>query len=386
MDSVSSMLGELVLVDVWPCHRCKDFENFILKHPLVLPHRCREQVRGRNARELLYISPAFTMEQLRALVLANLEDFQGFTREQVLEKKRLDIEEERLRMQKHLEERRLDLLERMMATIAAPNLSTEAVSVLSNVSDILKGSNIPAEVKEPEPKQEQVVADEPESSSSSIAEEEHNPYIPRLTDPCVQKYNTDLELLEVYETIRDAARQNPNAKTFDISSAISNNTLYLGCRWNLVARENKDVSQTLQPTQNLYKRIRDRVAKIDPATGRIIVMFPDGVAAAISLAMCKSAVTTAIAKNDGHLEGFVWKFWSTCSAEEQASYEGDVADIAIVTSAKRVRQLDPETGAVVKSWTNMQELVQAFKTCHKTINKKSADASVYKGFRWQVID
>ena len=361
-------LGELVLVDVWPCHRCKDFENFILKHPLVSPHRCHEQVRGRNARELLYISSAFTMEQLRAIVLANIEDFQGFTREQVLEDKRLR------------------LLDKMMDAVKDPNLSNEIKLEITKTFNLLHLSRNVSPV--------QAGIDGSEATSSSTVEENHNPdneadqnpYIPRLTDPCVQKYNADLELVEVYETIREAARQNLNAKTFDISSAISNNTIYLGCRWISVARENKDVSQTLQPTQASNKRVRDRVAKIDPATGKIVRVFPDGVAAAINLAMGKTAVTTAIAKNDGHLEGFVWKFWSTCSAEEQASYEGDIADVAIVTSAKRVRQLDPNTGAVVKTWTNMQELVQAFKTCHKTINKKSAEASVYKGFRWQVTD
>ena len=317
---------------------------------------------------------AITSDRTSTSLLADYschDDFQGITREQSLRKRRLD-----------LKEKRLNLLERMMDAIEAPNLSTEAVSLLINISEILKSSNNLAEVKEPElePEPEHTNADEPGLSSSN------NPYIPRLTDPCVQKYNADLELVEVYETIREAARQNLNAKTFDISSAISNNTIYLGCRWAMVARENKDVSQTLQPTQTSNKRVRDRVAKIDPATGKIVRVFPDGVAAAISLAMGKTAVTTAIAKNNGHLEGFVWKFWSTCSAEEQASYEGDIADVAIVTSAKRVRQLDPNTGAVVKTWTNMQELVQAFKTCHKTINKKSAEASVYKGFRWQVTD
>ena len=85
------------------------------------------------------------------------------------------------------------------------------------------------------------------------------------------------------------------------------------------------------------------VAKIDPATGRIVALFPDGAAAAVSLAMGKGAVTTAIAKNDGVLAGSVWRYWGDCTAEEQASYEGDVADVSTAGSAKRVRQLDPET-------------------------------------------
>ena len=296
--------------------------------------------------------------------------------EQTLAERRLKITEERLRLEHirtHLEERRLNLLERMMDAIVNPKFSAEAASLLANVAEILKSSDLAG-------------SDEPGPSSSGTVSEDQNPYIPRSTDPCVQKYDADLELVEVYETIREAARRNPNAKTFDITSAISNNTLYLGSRWTMVARENKDVSQTLEPTRNSTKRIRDKVAKIDPATGTIVALFPDGAAAAVSLAMGKGAVTTAIAKNDGVLTGFVWKYWGDCTTEEQTSYEGDATNVSTAGSAKRVRQLDPETGAVVKTWTNMQDLVLAFKTSHKTINKKTADGSVFKGFRWQVTE
>lgn len=209
-------------------------------------------------------------------------------------------------------------------------------------------------------------------------------FIPRQTDPCIQKYDSDLNLVAVYDTLRDAARQNDNALNFEISRAITNNTLYLDHRWAHVERERKDDIQHLSPTTECKRRIRDKVAKL--RDGIIVELYPDARTACRAMDVGKDAVTFAINKKDGVFRDMVFKYWSQCTEEERASYSGNAEAVTLVTSARQVNQIDPDTGAVVKIWNNMQELVQAFKTCHKTLNKKTLDGSVYKGFRWQVAE
>ena len=385
-------LGELMLVDVWPCHRCKDFESFILKHHLVMPHRCHEQVRGRNARELIYISSTFTMEQLRSLIHANIGDFQGFTREQTIEVRRLDLEEKRIQLaaQKlqiekelaaqrlHVEEKRLQLLERAIKKGYSPDILS---SIVKFADDVVQDESISQTPEQTAPEiAEEVTSSDPTSRPEEL---EEPTFIPRQTDPCIQKYDSDFNLVAVYDTLRDAARQNENALNFEISRAITLNTLYLNHRWAHVDRERKDETQQLSATIECKRRIRDKVAKI--RNGIIVELFPDARTASKEMGVGKDAVTFAINKKKGVFKDMIFKYWSRCTEEERASYEGNAEEVALVTSARQINQIEPETGAVVKTWDNMQQLVQAFKTCHKTLNKKANDGSIYKGFRWQIV-
>ena len=342
-------LGELMLVDVWPCHRCKDFESFILKHHLVMPHRCHEQVRGRNARELIYISSTFTMEQLRSLIHANIGDFEGFTREQTIEVRRLDLEEKRIQLaaQKlqienelaaqrlHVEEKRLQLLERAIKKGYSPDILS---SIVKFADDVVQDESISQTPEQAAPE----IAEEVTSSTSPPEELEEPTFIPRQTDPCIQKYDSDFNLVAVYDTLRDAARQNENALNFEISRAITLNAIYLDHRWAHIDRERKDETQQLPPTVECKRRIRDKVAKI--LNGTIVELFPDARTASKEMGVGKDAVTFAINKKNGVFKDMVFKYWSRCTEEERASYEGNAEEVALVTSARQINQIEPETG------------------------------------------
>ena len=341
---------KLMLIAVFPVHQSLKFEYFLLKNPLLAEFKTTFAINGHTRKEVFRMNFE-TREMCLKLMKDNFKDYQGFNRAEALEAKRLDVQQS------------------LVNEIGKCD-DTEMKKIL--IDSLQKSYN--QTDKNPGIQEE----------ATTIAE----PNISRPADPCVQKYNTELKLIESYNSERQAARENVGAKSFEIAAACKNNSVYKNFRWFKVDREDKDEEQQIPPTEIVQKRAKDFVAKVDPDTMSVVDVFPNATAAAESMGLAKGAMSYAINKYDGHKAGFLWYWWSPMSDDLKKTFSGDIEKLSLANISKQILQLDAETYQTVgKPWKNMQDVVQQYKTSHKTLKKCIAeDKNVYlllHGFRWK---
>ena len=206
--------------------------------------------------------------------------------------------------------------------------------------------------------------------------------------PCIQRYDpTDLtKLVDTFDGKSDAATKTGISKK-KIIDAIEKNVLLADLRWFQVARDQRHVPQTIPETQTVERKNKDYIAQLNLEKTIVVGVHKDAKSAAISQELGRDGITYAMRKLDGVKNGFFWTHWSELNTTVRDTFEGEMPELVSANCIKKVEQIDPDTGEVVKTWDSMDELASSsFKICHKSQKLWSENMQIKKGFRWRVIE
>jgi hypothetical protein len=81
--------------------------------------------------------------------------------------------------------------------------------------------------------------------------------------------------------------------------------------------------------------------------------------------------------------GFYWAWYKDCTPELRDAF-GPIPDMPEneFGRGKRVRQLHPVTGELMKLHASMQTVCKDFQASHKHLQLASKNKTVYKNFKW----
>ena len=202
----------------------------------------------------------------------------------------------------------------------------------------------------------------------------------------IQQYTVDGVLMAVHDSIRDAVRKIPDASTYSIITAAKENYLYKGCRWLMADRELRFTVQHLPTQNNTYAHINSfsTIAQIDPTDNSIKRTFPNLELASVAVGLRSAATLTLAIQNTRQSKGFLWKRYDDCDAAAKDAFvaAGGVVIPPLGRVGKKLNQLDPISGAIIKTFATFQEACIVCHASHKSIHKAINDGTVYKGFKW----
>ena len=325
-----------VFIEVYPCERAHPYEQWLLKNSELSKYRCTVDIEGESKTELLRLTEGgLTKERTVKVVRDNLHLFCG-----------KDVANERL----HL----------------VSVLTTQGISM-----DDIK----------------QIIATPPHAPLVSPAEET---MIKGLNDntQAIQRYTVDGALMSVFDSIREAARRVPGTSAYSITTAANENYLYKGTRWLMADTETRYDVQTLPPQNNSNAHINGNstIAQIDPETNKILQTFANLELASAAVGLRSAATLTLAIQNTRKSKGFMWKRFDDCESEAKTAFvaAGGAVIAPLARTGKKINQLDPVTGVIIKTFATIQEACLAHHASHKSFHKAAAANEVYKKFKWQL--
>jgi phage anti-repressor protein len=345
-------VDNVILLECIPCPDPYNYEQSLIKrHQIITPRRICDT-------ELVKLDEVLTLQKLIDIIRRGKAEYidKHLKREEIIAKKETALSEERLYIYKQIANARDD---------------NERKCWESKLEDL-----------------KQVPCSQPESlPSTSSAPPVHS--IRR-----VFKYNPEdlSNPVAEYISLKEAARSLNNNKLHDyhIREACLENTLFEGHRWYFVDNEGdkpETIPSTCEQKQKPTKRL-GLVARLsgkpDASSTKITQIYTSQREAAKSVKVADCSLTVALSNNTCCAKSY-WKMYEDCSAELKATFEGVVPEyVPPETCNKKVERLHPTTGEVLETLSSLQEACSKFKTCHKTLKKKSDTEKEYKGYKWRV--
>lgn len=328
---------ESVLVDVFPCVRNHEFEQYILNRPDVRKHRV-------PGTEVVKLTNEFTYDSLNTIIKKNLPSFNsaaGVIEQMKLKSYVLLLE----LLQKAETEDEKQLYRKQL---------TDKGYVVHDV-DNTKDSN-------------------PESHRK------------------VFKYDpTNLkDYVEVFANLREAARSlnNIGFRDYHIRDAAQNNTLFAGFRWYYVDNDEDAPScipETVTPSIEPKAQTAFHVAQLSLDKTIVLNVYGAVCKAAEAVSSPACSICTAITRGTA-LKKFYWAKYDDLPDELKQTYTDPLPPLfKPTTCSKFVERIDPITDRVVEVLDTMQEVNARYKISHKKLNDLTSSGDIYKGFKWRVV-
>jgi phage anti-repressor protein len=344
-----------ILINVFPCQRPHQFEQYILHRKDVMAHRFMSS-------EIIQISNEFTYDNFIKIIRRNIDNFNGLTNEQKIRMAELRLLEERARQQTELI--------RMISTTENVELQTK----LTNVFEKL------------------IIENQPSSSDSKHTIEETEKDTIAVSNRRVYKYDlTDLKTpISTFYSLKEAARSLniPTIHNYHIRDACINNTVFNNHRWYYVDDET-ELPVTIPDTvdkQNIVvpKRTHKLIAKLNIEKTVILNVYSSQykAAEAVNLSSCSICAALTSEKKCGN---FFWKLYDECDDNLKSTFTEELPDKSRPTTySKTVQRIDPISNEVLETYFCIQDVCSMYRTCHKTIHKASKTGEIYKGFKWNI--
>lgn len=344
--------GEMRLLDVYPCVRPHEFEQFLLHHNHIAPRR-----KSPNT-EFIQLDENFTLDNLRDIIQKNINYYN-----QNKDKQTLNIA-----LLRHNE-----------------TISKERTFIMQQLSSCRD-----EEMKKVWMQQLQILNEScktiPETSSTETQEIDITPLNLKRK---VYKYSpNDLTTpITEFSSLKEAARSlNHKVQDYHIRHACVNNTLFADYRWYYV--DNEDKPDKIPETSTIQPKTPKRnglIAQLDKEKTKIINVFVNQKEAATQMNLAPCSITSALTKNKVS-GGFYWVCYDECSQELKETFEGKLpATKQAATCSKSVVQMNPN-GEVIKTFQCLQDAYAEYGICHKTLKRYSDSGNLYRGFKWKILN
>lgn len=401
---LKAQYGMFVLLDVFPCVQAHRFEQNVIHTPQFIGRKYTGTVNGHNGKELFLVDATWPYEAIvRALLSKKVEEFNG-TREQFMELQRLKVRELELKVQeRQVKVRELEAQTRNLIIEAATQEQRVGLVQLIYGKSERNTSPAPSFADTSEdvfPEYTTVhddtvsVMDAPSFNDRDNAPDGPHPFLMHKTcDKRIQQYDeVDLtRLIATHNGIREAARAVHGAKDSSIRTACTLNEAYMCFRWFAIARDDPlgpDVARDIPPTAPPNRRT-GRVAQISIDKTCIVAVHHNQIRAAAAVGLRNSSSITNAQRFNTPAAGHWWALYADCNSELLATFDStNVDDDASQHHARgrRVQQIEPSTDKVLCEHASMTVVCRYFQASHKYIHRASQDNSIYKNFRWKLVD
>jgi hypothetical protein len=254
--AVSTAFGvKVAVLDVFPCEKHKLFEKFAHAHEKVAPYKYNELVNGKVKSTEVFLLPNASLyagiKRMMQMEVSRFERRNVRELELLVEGKKLDAEMQRYKV----ETQKYALMETLLK---------------ENMRDAVLNLSLPQPIITcvPETVNNEIITCVPETVNNEITPEAVTNFSQNLTGPIVRTYlpNDLATVVAEYGGITEAVRKVEQASYSQIKTSAVDCTLYLGRRWQLVARDEQDIHVPMQET----------VAHQVRQTGYVAIMADDG--------------------------------------------------------------------------------------------------------------
>jgi hypothetical protein len=202
----------------------------------------------------------------------------------------------------------------------------------------------------------------------------------------VQKYSLDGKLLNTYNGIRDATR-NESISDTKLKSAIANKTIYIGHRWLFLDRTLDDsVVQEIGDSVEINTPKNAFVAMLDIDKTKIVNVFQNQKEASSGRKLKSSSAIFKSITNGNLSSGHYFTYYDNCSDELKNRYinTGGILPKEYVNKGIAIKQLNHITNEVIREFPSILDVQKHFQVSSKTIKKAIETGEIIKNFKWSM--
>ena len=365
-----STYGNFLLLNVFESEYYLDLEKNILSDAIVRQHLYKEEINNYFSKECVKVSETFNYEQLNQIVEKYKNVMSNFTIADILEQQRINLEKQKLEyeminnllnhgedfkniIQNKLEDLHFGAIIEKKTEIIQRELNPDETNIENHVN-----LNLCATVTKRKPKGQKVQKIDPDN----------------------------FQVFTVYPSMVYALRapENNGFNKSGIQTAIKDNRIYKGFRWNFV-KENEDQNiVNIQPTNQYTSKspIIDTILELNNDKTEIINSFytKDFLAKHLGLGKQK---TKKIIENKELYNNHYYIEISKCPKELLDNYDKEINRI-IPTHSKQIKQIHPITKQVVL-FNSLLEISMKLGFSSKPILNAIKNKTIYSGSFWETL-
>lgn len=356
---------ECLLLDIFPVKKSKDFENFIHKHEEVRINKVKTLSGHENENELFLIGNKLSYKQLLQIINANINHYTEYNNNDY---EKLENEINTLK----------EILTLQNNTQPTGENNNNINFILQNILQEQKDLN---EYNIEQNKTNKLLIEKLENLEKLFIEklEKITPQ-PKITtimgninltvgDKLLQINPETKQIIKVYETVADALKEsNFKLKGPSIQKAVTENTIYNGCRWLYVDRtiDPTQAITTLKETKKTKSQSLGYIAKMNKEKTEIITVYLDRKTAAHQNNYTNISALDIPVKNNTITNGFYYVLYDNCKEELREKFEEKYGEPFLYKDG--VGQYDA-TNKLIQEFSCKYDVIKKIKVSDKTLRK-----------------
>jgi prophage antirepressor-like protein len=209
-----------------------------------------------------------------------------------------------------------------------------------------------------------------------------------ITVPKVYQYipTNLITPIKIFDSPVEVEREFSDISPGPLRLSAKNNTIYKGFRWVFV---NRTMGVPINVLPTVIKRHKspdiDFIAMIDIKKTKIMAVYSNQKEATQARNMKCNSFNRAI--NQGSISsGHYWNYFDKCSDEMKTDFlsHSQLPEKYVSSSGKRVQQIDPKTGHILKTYATNREVSKLFQIGIITLKRVMEAGEIAKGYKWKL--
>ena len=352
-----SKYDECILLDCFAVAKSRDFETFIKDHDLIRPNKMKTLKGHETELELLLIGKNLSYQTLLNIINNNIKYFNNN------DTSKLELENEQLKLLLEMKTNNNDnvLIQELIQTVRQLSVKIDNLEKINcEMRDNMTRNETP-----------------------KVVTGFQDPL--KTLGPRLQKVNPEtLELVQVYESVTEAMKEDNRIKRPSINKAAMENTVYCGFRWVLVDREiDPSILANINPTKQTKVQNLGYIAKINKEQTEIVNVYIDRKTAAFYNGYESISGLDSPVKNFTLSNGFYYKIYADCDEELRDAFVIQINGQPMLYK-NGVGQYDLEK-KLLKEFICKYDCLKHLKMCDKTLSKALDKDKQYNGFYYKTI-
>ena len=337
-----SKYEECLLLDCFLVEKSKDFESFLHNHLQIRGNRVHDLEGHETELELFLIGKNLSYSMLSNIINSHISNYNYNINHLLLENEQLKSQ-----IQGKLQEKPNEIIEELVKTI----------KTLSCKIDNLEKSN-------------NFILEKMATSQMKAVTGFEQPLV--TLGPRLQKINPEtMELIQVYESVSEAIKENSAIKRPTINKSITENTIYCGYR-----ELNPHEIHCILPTKATKIQNNGYIAKLNKKKTEIINVYLDRkTAAKLNNYESSSALDNPV-KNFTLSKEHYYQLYDCCNLELQINFENKYGKPFLYKNG--VGQFDLQHN-LIKEFMCKYECIKTLKISDKTLTKALEKKIAYNG-------
>ena len=358
----------MFLVKAYEVLRNHDMEQFVLNH-FSANKFDEEMPNGHKSKELLCLTDSFTFNTVDKYIQSIIDMFNK-PQELSLENERLLVDKQILDQKEKefdLRKKELELYEQYLKTLEKNSEQINS-QIFEKLNERIRENCMENQETTSQPIENLFFVKEHKSRGAYI-----------------QKYSTDLKLIEHYESSISVCRKINGTSVSGLKTAIKNNTIYKGFRWwNCPKGEDPTIEKEIPETKEITTQRKDLIALLNLDKDEILHVFKDQKEFAAHYHLSHGAVCSAIKRGSRTQGGYVM-FYHDVDEQLRIQYElfYDLPDKNEERkNVKKVQQLNPISKQVIKTFDCINDVLLAVQCSRKSLMEAIRNNEPLKNYHW----
>ena len=389
--------GNSMFLEIFECDNFREVEESILADSTIKKYLHRQPINGHMPQEVVLLNDEFNYNQLLSIVKHYVSQIIFLTPIQLLEKQKLDLEKQKLDYNLISNILNNELYIDTVKEILNNNLP----SLITNIKDYRQNQNI---INNNTLLSNSIIKNNVTIIEPIISDVENRPLETNETQnpnynmtinfkikgknprgQKIQKINPDnlQNIIKVYDSMVYVLRspENNGFQKSSIQSAIKNNKLYKGFRWNFVKKDEDPNISKISPTVNFKSKIpiRSTILKLNSTKSEILDSFYTKDFLSKELHLSSTRIKKIIENNELYNNNYYIEYLK-CPKELLLKYNKPINRI-IPAHSKAIKQINPMTNEVI-IFNTLNELYIKYGFCSTTIIDSIKNKTIHGGFLW----